>query len=225
MRLFADRRQAGALLAQRLHGQAGNAVVLALPRGGVPVAFELARALSLALDVLLVRKLGLPGNTEYAIGAIGSGGACILHHEVIDALKLPQVVVAAITAREQQELERRAALYRNGCPALPLHDREVILIDDGMATGASMQAAAMVARAERVCRLTIAVPVAPAETCELLRSQADELICLHMPEPFYSVGQWYEDFAQTSDQEVIALLELARRRQMPGGGIAHAADA
>ncbi|MBV8666294.1 MAG: phosphoribosyltransferase [Burkholderiaceae bacterium] len=212
MKLFADRRQAGVRLAERLqtYAERSSAIVLALPRGGVPVAYEVAQMLAVTLDVLLVRKLGLPGNEEYAIGAIAGGGTRILHQDVIAALGLAPQVIEAIAARELRELARREAIYRAGCDPLCLDQREVILVDDGVATGASMEVAAQVVRAAGARRIVIAVPVAPVEAGGLLGSQADEVVCLNMPEAFYSVGQWYEDFEQTSDHEVIALLEHFR---------------
>jgi putative phosphoribosyl transferase len=215
MKPFTDRQQAGELLARRLGSYAGaeNAVLLALPRGGVPVGYAIAKALGIPLDMFLVRKLGLPGNEEYAIGAIASGGARVLRTETITELKLTPATIEAIAQRERGELERREALYRGSRPALPLRERLVILVDDGVATGATIKVAAQAVRAVRPLRLIIAIPVAPVETWQELQSEADEVVCLHTPVPFYSVGQWYEEFGQTSDREVIALLEQARRDQ------------
>lgn len=213
-KLFRNRVQAGEALAQRLTAYAGrdDVIVLALPRGGVPVGAEIARHLGVPLDILLVRKLGMPGREEYAMGAIASGGVCVMQAEVLSAFNIPTEVIEKVAQRELQEIRRREKLYRAGRPAPQIREHVVILADDGLATGSTMQVAAHVVRESNPARLIVAVPVAPAETCEKLKSEADEVICLRMPEPFYSVGQWYEDFGQTSDEEVISLLEEARQK-------------
>lgn len=210
---FKNRRQAGELLAQRLHSYAdrNDVVVVALPRGGVPVAFVMARDLDAPLDVLLVRKLGLPGHEEYAMGAIASGGVCILQAEAVSGFNVPPEVIETIAQRELKEIDRREKLYRAGRPPLQLRERVVIVVDDGLATGSTMEVALHVIREANPARLIAAVPVAPVETCERLRDKVDEMVCLSMPEPFNAVGQWYENFEQTADAEVQALLEQAQR--------------
>ena len=208
MPLFRDRRDAGRLLAAKLGTYANrpDVLVLALPRGGVPVAYEVARALGAPLDVFLVRKLGIPGHEELAMGAIASGGGRVLNDEVVRALNIPDRVIDAVAAREAQELARRERLYRGGRPPLDVRGRTVILVDDGLATGATMQAAVKAVRQQRPARLVVAVPIAPPETCEELRTEADEVICAVTPEPFHAVGLWYQDFSQTTDEEVRDLL-------------------
>jgi putative phosphoribosyl transferase len=209
---FRDRMEAGRRLAQRLKREAVGApdvLVLALPRGGVPVGFAITQILNAELDILLVRKLGVPGHEELAMGAIASGGIRVLNEELIRRLGISRTVIERATAREQQEIERREQLYREGRPALPIKDRIVILVDDGLATGASMLAAARAARAQKPKRVIVAVPVASHEACEEFRRHVDEVICAETPEPFYSVGTWYEDFRQTSDAEVRELLQRA----------------
>ncbi|WP_233556215.1 phosphoribosyltransferase [Noviherbaspirillum sedimenti] len=207
--------EAGALLAQRLVAYAGrdDVLVLALPRGGVPVAFAVSQALRLPLDVLLVRKLGVPGHEEYAMGAIASGGWSVLHRDVLNSLGITMATVEQATRRETAELARRERLYRAGRAPLDLQGRTLILIDDGLATGASMQAALQAAKAGKPARVIVAIPVAPPDTCRSLRGQADDIVCLQSPELFQAVGQWYEHFDQTSDDEVIDLLAQADRAQ------------
>jgi predicted phosphoribosyltransferase len=209
--IFRDRVDAGRRLAERLkrEGIDEHALVLALPRGGVPVAYEVARALDLPLDVIVVRKLGVPGYEEFAMGAIASGGVRIVNEEVTDALRIPPDAIERIAAREQIELERREARYRNGRPAPVVRDRAVVLIDDGLATGSTMRAAVRALRAQQPRSITVAVPVAAAETCVELRREADAVVCLSTPEPFLGVGRWYADFSQTADEEVERLLERA----------------
>jgi putative phosphoribosyl transferase len=209
--LFRDRADAGRALAARGTPSLSdvNPLILALPRGGVPVAFEVARALRAELDIFLVRKLGVPGHEELAMGALASGGVRFLNRELISDLHLSQRTIEQITAREQRELERREALYRAGRPAIPIRDRHVVLIDDGLATGASMKAASKALRAEEPRCVTLAVPVAAQQTCDEFRDAVDEVICLETPDPFVAVGIWYEDFEQISDEEVRALLERA----------------
>jgi predicted phosphoribosyltransferase len=205
---FRDRAEAGRELAVRLAGYAGrdDVVVLGLPRGGVPVAAEVARSLGAPLDVFLVRKLGLPGREELAMGAIASGGALVLNRDVVDELGVPDEVVQRVAARESEELRRRAALYRGERPEPELAGRVVILVDDGLATGASMRAAVAAVKSLQPARVVVAVPAAPAPTCAELAREVDELVCLRTPEPFYAVGMWYDDFSQVSDDEVRALL-------------------
>ncbi len=210
---FKDRQEAGSLLAKRLAAYAGreDVLVLALPRGGVPVGFAITQALDLPLDILLVRKLGVPGHEEYAMGAIAGGGWSVLHRDVLNSLGITMAVVEQVTRRESAELVRRERLYRAGRPPPDLRGRTVILVDDGLATGASMQVALQAARAGKPARLVVAVPVAPPDTCRSLRALADDIVCLQSPEAFHAVGLWYERFDQTSDDEVIDLLARADR--------------
>ncbi|MBR0665497.1 hypothetical protein GXW71_14135 [Roseomonas hellenica] len=210
--VFPDRREAGRHLAGQLLHHAGrdDVVVLALPRGGVPVAYEVARALKAPLDVFVVRKLGVPGYEELAMGAIASGGMRVLNQDILDELALPAHVVDAVAAREVQELARREQLYRDGRPALPVSGRIVILIDDGLATGATMRAAIRAIRALRPARILAAVPVGSPDTCEAMRAEADEVACATTPQPLLAVGRWYRDFSQTEDDEVRDLLAGAR---------------
>jgi len=211
MNRFLDRREAGRALARRLGAYAGrpDVLVLALPRGGVPVAFEVAKALRAPLDVFLVRKLGVPGQEELAMGAIATGGGVLLNDEVVQALGMPDEVIEEVAAAERQELRRREHLYRDGRPAPDVRGKTVILVDDGLATGSSMRAALRAIRRQGPARLVVAVPVGAMETCEELQAEADEVICARAPYPFYSVGQWYEDFTQTGDEEVHDLLGQA----------------
>jgi predicted phosphoribosyltransferase len=208
---FQDRIQAGRALAERLskYANRSDVVVLALPRGGVPVGFEVAHALHAPLDVFLVRKLGVPGQPELAMGAIATGGVQVLNEDVVRVLDIPEEVIDSVAAREQRELERRESLYRDDRPPLEVADRIVILIDDGVATGSTMKAAVAALRRRHASRIVVAVPVGAGETCDELRATADEVICLLRPERFYAVGLWYEDFSQTSDAEVRDLLEKA----------------
>ncbi len=208
---FHDRRDAGRVLAERLRHYAGrpDVLVLALPRGGVPVGYEVAQALGASLDVFLVRKLGVPGHEELAMGAIASGNVRVLNPDVIAMLHIPPHVLDDIAAREEVELQRREREYRGDRPPLDARGRVVILVDDGLATGATMRAAAASLRRHGVAGLVVAVPVAAEETCEALRPEVDEIICAVTPQPFYAVGAWYEDFSQTDDAEVRALLHRA----------------
>lgn len=210
--VFRDRRDAGRRLADKLTAYAHRpeVVVLALPRGGVPVAFEVARALDAALDVFVVRKLGVPGQEELALGAVATGGVRVLNAELVAALDIPPRVLDAVTEREQQELARRETLYRGDRPAPELCGKTGILVDDGLATGASMFAAVQALRHRQPAHIVVAVPVAPPDTCEALRTVVDDALCAMTPEPFQAVGRWYEDFDQTSDDEVRALLEESR---------------
>lgn len=208
--MFADRRDAGRQLGRRLAaGALGDPrLVLALPRGGVPVAFEVAAALDAVLHVLLVRKLGVPGREELAMGAIAAGGVRVLDDEIVKGIG--QWSIDEVAARELIELKRREALYRAGHPAPDLRGRTVIVVDDGLATGLTMQAAVTALRRQAPTSVIIAAPVGAPQTCARLREHADEVICLRGPEPFNAVGAWYEDFSQTSDEEVCALLQEAR---------------
>jgi predicted phosphoribosyltransferase len=217
MTRFRDRFEAGRVLAGRLlkYANRPDVLVLALPRGGVPVAFEVARALHAPLDVFLVRKLGVPGHEELAMGAIASGGVRVLNDEVVRALHIPDEEIDAVAAEEERELERRAQAYRDGRPAPDVRGRIVILIDDGLATGSTMRAAVAALRQQGPARIVVAVPVGAAETCAELQEEADEAVCARAPEPFYAVGLWYEDFAQTTDEEVHELLQRATEEQAP----------
>ena len=208
---FRDRRHAGRVLARKLDHYRGRPglLVLALPRGGVAVAFEVAHALQAPLDVFMVRKLGFPGHEEYAMGAIASGGVQVMNP--MPGMEVSSEALARVVAREQDELVRREHLYRNNRPAVALRGRDVIVVDDGLATGSTMRAALLAIRQQQPSHLTVAVPVGAAETCKLLRADADEVVCAATPSPFRAVGIWYDDFPQASDDEVRTLLEAARR--------------
>jgi putative phosphoribosyl transferase len=212
VRTFRDRRQAGQLLAAHLGAYAGrdDVIVLALPRGGVPVAFEIARALHAPLDVFTVRKLGVPGHEEWGFGAIATGGVRVLDDDLVDRLGLPVRVIEHITDLERRELGRRERAYRGDRPAPAVTGKTVIVVDDGLATGASMRAAVRALRALRPAAIVVAVPTGARETCQTLRSEVEALICVSMPEPFYAVGSQYRDFQPTSDEEVCQLLASAR---------------
>lgn len=212
---YADRREAGAELARRLGEFRGrdDVVVLGLPRGGVPVAFEIAVALAAPLDVFVVRKLGVPGHAELAMGAIASGGVRVLNDDVLAWYSVPEAAIETVARAEAQELERREREYRGGQPLTDVAGRVVILVDDGLATGSTMKAAVQAIRFLRPARILVAVPVGAPDTCHALESMADEVVCARTPEPFSAVGLWYRDFSQTSDEEVRALLE--RRRGNP----------
>jgi predicted phosphoribosyltransferase len=181
-------------------------LVLALPRGGVPVAYEVARALGAPLDVFVVRKLGVPGYKELAMGAIATGGMRVLNDRLVERLDIPDHVIDAVAEREQRELTRRERLYRCGRPPLDFRGRTVVLVDDGLATGATMHAAIAALRQRQPARIVVAVPTASPETCEEIKAEADDVICAITPEPFHAVGRWYQDFSQTSDEEVRQLL-------------------
>ena len=211
--LFRDRADAGRVLAQRLKAYANRAdvLVLALPRGGVPVAFEVAEALDALLDIFIVRKLGVPGHEELAMGALATGGVRVVNDDVVSQLGLSDAVIDAVAAQEERELERRERAYRGARAAPDVRGRTVILVDDGLATGATMRAAAAALRKQQPARLIVAVPVAASQTCDDLRTEVDEIVCGATPEPFLGVGRWYRDFSQTTDEEVRLLLEQAWR--------------
>ena len=210
-KLFSNRREAGAKLADKLKAYANRAdvLVLALPRGGVPVAYEVARALHAPLDVFVVRKLGVPGHEELALGAIASGGVRVLNEELTSEVGIPRSMINAVVRREQKELERRERLYRGARPIPDVLGRTVILIDDGLATGATMHAAALALRKMKPSKLIVAVPVGAQDTCDEFRGVVDEVVCVITPAPFMAVGAWYADFSQTSDEEVRDLLQQA----------------
>lgn len=216
VRPFRDRTDAGRRLAVALaEREIDKPVVLALPRGGVPVGFEVATRLGAPLDVFVVRKLGVPGHEELAVGAIASGGTQVINREVAVAYGIDESMVARIARREQGELERREATYREGRPPVEVTGRSAILVDDGLATGSTMRAAAQAVRRGGAGRVMVAVPVAPAETCDLLRRDADEVVCLETPEPFHAVGLWYLDFTPVADEEIAELLRRAPRQSEP----------
>lgn len=225
--LFRDRRDAGRRLAAHLEAYADcpDVLVLALPRGGVPVAFEVARTLSAPLDVFLVRKLGVPGHEELAMGALATGGGIVLNPRVVEDLAIPRAVIERVAAAEARELARREHLYRDGRPAPAVADRTVILVDDGLATGATMRAAAVALRGQHPARLVVAVPVAAAETCAAFRAEVAETVCALTPEPFYAVGLWYADFSPTSDAEVRDLLRQAAAPAPPSAALPVQGDA
>lgn len=218
--LFLDRRDAGRQLAKLLQHYAHDhdPLILGLPRGGVPVAFEVARALDATLDIFMVRKLGVPGHEELAMGAIASGDVIVWNREVLDELRIAREHADAVIASERAELARRERAYRGDRPHPNVAGRTVILVDDGLATGASMRAAARALREQHPAELIVAVPVAAAETCRELSSEVDQVVCAATPEPFYAVGLWYHDFSPTTDREVAELLERSQAEH--GGGIA-----
>ena len=210
-RAFPNRAEAGRLLAEKLEKYAdrNDVIVLGLPRGGVPVAYEVAKSLRVPLDVFIVRKLGVPGFEELAAGAIASGGVRVLNEDVLRALPNADEIIESVTPKETAELERREKSYRDDRPAPELRDRVVILVDDGLATGATMRAAVKALRQRGVAKIVVAVPVGPPDTCREFEDEADETICASAPEFFQAVGQYYEDFSQTSDDEVRDLLARA----------------
>src|SRR6266404_1203565 len=218
--IYRDRIDAGKQLALRLADYANrdDLIVLALPRGGVPVAYEVARALNAPLDIFLVRKLGVPGYEELAMGAIATGGVRVLNDQLVGGLLIPDYIVDEVAASEQQELARRERLYRGDRPTPDVRGRTVILVDDGLATGATMLAAVKALRQQQPARIVVAVPTAAPETCEELKAEVDDIICAVTPRPFYGVGLWYQDFSQTTDEEVRNLLSLS-----PGAGKGQAA--
>ena len=200
-------------MAEHVREYAGrdDVIVLALPRGGVPVAFEIAQALAVPLDVFVVRKLGLPGHEEFALGAIASGGTRVVNRRLLEALAIPAEWIEAIEARESREVARRERDYRGERPPPDLAGRTVVLVDDGLATGSTMLAAIQAVQQEHPARVVVVVPVAPRDVCAALRRVADDVVCLRTPSDFQSVGTWYDDFSQTSDDEVRALLQRSRR--------------
>jgi putative phosphoribosyl transferase len=205
---FRTRTEAGKLLARELTAYANcqDLLVLGLPRGGVPVAYEVAKALDAPLDICLVRKIGVPGHRELAMGAIASAGVRVLNYDVVSSLAISEQIINQVTANELQELQRRDRAYRGDRPPLNVKNRTIILVDDGIATGSTMRAAVTLLQQQQPHRIVVAVPIAPPETCEQLSEQVDEVVCLKMPEHMYAVGVWYEDFSQTTDDEVCYLL-------------------
>jgi predicted phosphoribosyltransferase len=217
--LFRDRTDAGRQLAAKLGAYAGrpDVLVLALPRGGVPVACEVARALDAPLDVFLVRKLGLPGQEELAMGAVASGGVRVINDEVVQGLAIPDWMIDEVAHHEEQELRRREQLYRDDHPPPDVRGRTVILVDDGLATGSTMRAAVAALRRQGPARIVVAVPVGASQTCAEFQEEADEAVCARMPENFHAVGMWYVDFSQTTDEEVQYLLKNAAKQRTPTG--------
>ena len=206
--VFLNREQAGRALAVELsvYADRHDTIVLALPRGGVPIGYEVARALRAPLDVFLVRKLGVPGHEELAMGAVATGGVLVLNHEVVRRLRISESVIGRAAERESEELDRRDRSYRGARPPPEVAGRTVILVDDGFATGSTMLAAVRALRPQGPGRIVVGAPVAAPDTCELLRADADKVVCLVTPDPFQAVGLWYEDFSQTTDEEVRELL-------------------
>lgn len=213
--LFHDRADAGKQLAQKLSEYANrdDVIVLGLPRGGVPVAFEVAQALHAPLDLFLVRKLGVPGHEELAFGAVATGGQRVINRKVVESEQISDAEIEEVTRKEQRELERRERAYRGNRPPPQLEDRTVILVDDGLATGATMLAAVLALREYEPAKIVVAVPTASRDTCELFQDHVDEVTCASTPEPFYAVGLWYRDFSQTTDDEVRNLLSRAWQKQ------------
>jgi putative phosphoribosyl transferase len=217
--IFQDRRDAGRVLAARLahYSNRPDVLVLGLPRGGVPVAFEVARELNVPMDVFVVRKLGLPGHEELAMGAIATGGTVVLNDDIVQQLGIADRLIEAVAEREARELERRERLYRDSRPAPDVRGKTVILVDDGLATGSTVRAAVQALRRQQPARIVVAVPVASQQTCAEFRSEVEEIVCAYTPEPFYAVGLWYRDFSPTTDQEVRDLLARAQQMQMSAG--------
>lgn len=215
--IFSNRSQAGRRLAERLKDYAHrkDVTVLGIPRGGVPVAFEIAKGLGAALDVFVARKLGVPGQEELAFGAIASGGVRVLDPEIIGTLGISDVTIEEVTAREQRELERRERLYRGARTPLDIEGRTVILVDDGIATGSSLRAAISALRHLKPARLVVAAPVAPLATYERLRREVDDLVCVDLPRSFRAIGEFYEDFSQVTDREVADLLRRSWQESIP----------
>jgi putative phosphoribosyl transferase len=217
-RYFRDRSEAGRLLAAKLRAYANRSdvIVLALPRGGVPVAYEVASALRAPLDIFLVRKLGVPGYEELAMGAVATGGVRVLNDEIVRGLRIPDYVIDAVAAWQLQELARRERLYRGDRPKPNVQKRVAILVDDGLATGATMLAAIQAVRQQQPAQIVVAVPTASPEACEEMKTEADDVVCAITPAPFHSVGLWYEDFSQTTDEEVRDLLARSTS-EVPAG--------
>lgn len=215
--LFTDRREAGQLLAERLKELHldKDVLVLALPRGGVPVGYEVARALKVPLDVFITRKIGAPGNPEFAIGAVASDGTRILDEVIIQQFDIPDSYVVAETERQLTEIERRMAVYRGDRPPPQIEGRTVILVDDGVATGSTVRASLQALRKHKPARLILAVPVGPPQTIEALRSLADDVVVLATPEPFWAVGRFYQSFEQMTDEQVVQLLQAANDERRP----------
>jgi predicted phosphoribosyltransferase len=215
--IYQDRRDAGRALAAKLANYTGrpDLLVLALPRGGVPVGYEVAQALGAPLDVFLVRKLGVPGHEELAMGAIATGGVRVLNEDVVRALDLSDEVIETAAREQQQELERREQLYRGGRPLPDVSGRTVFLVDDGLATGSTMRAAVAALRQLGPAHIVVAVPVASPDVCREFREEVGNIVCARTPHPFYAVGLWYGDFTQTTDDEVRELLERASRERTP----------
>lgn len=216
--LFVDRIDAGRRLAARLeHLRDDDLVVVGLPRGGVPVAAEVAEHLGAPLDVIVVRKLGVPQQPELGMGAIGEGGVRVINDDVVRGVGVTAADLALVAAREGVELDRRARRFRGERPRIPLNGRTVVVVDDGIATGSTARAACQIVRAQGAARVVLAVPVAPPNWTVGLRDDADELVCLATPQPFFAIGEWYNDFSQTSDEEVAACLQRARERVASAG--------
>ena len=213
--IYGTRREAGVALADRLlkYSRRPDVVVLGFPRGGVPVAYEVAERLDVPLDVLVVRKLALPDNPELAMGAVATGGVRVLNPELIDSLRVPPQTIERVAAGQERELSMQERLYRGDHPPVEVANRSVILVDDGLATGSTMQAGIEALRQRGAKELVAAVPVAPKEACDVLAEQLDEIVCLNTPDPFFAVSLWYEDFDQTTDGDVRRLLEQSRNRQ------------
>ncbi|MCF3103769.1 phosphoribosyltransferase [Streptomyces roseoverticillatus] len=217
---FRDRVDAGRRLAERLgHLRAEDPVVLGLPRGGVPVAYEVARALGAPMDVVLVRKLGVPLHEELGFGAIGEGGVRVVHSDIVRMGRVDEDDLAEVQRREEANLARQAERFRGGRPRIPLKGRTAIVVDDGIATGATASAACQVVRAQEAARVVLAEPVAPPDAAQALRAEVDELVVLSTPAVFFAVGEWYQDFSQTPDEEVIDLLERNRAARTDPGGV------
>ena len=221
--IYRNRSEAGKELATKLstYNDRADVLVLALPRGGVPVAFEVAQALNAPLDIFLVRKLGVPGHEELAMGAIATGGVRVLNDDVVDYLKIPEAVIDSVAAEEAKELKRRELAYRGNRPEPEVKGKTVILIDDGLATGSTIRAAAQALRQQDPARIVVAVPVSAPDTCDEYRIGVDEIICAATPDPFWGVGLWYDDFSQTTDEEVHDLLERARKAEQHTREMAH----
>jgi putative phosphoribosyl transferase len=214
---FRNRTEAGELLAEELTSYADkpNVIVLALPRGGVPVGAQVARKLNLPFDIFVVRKLGLPGHPELAMGAIAIGGVRVINRDVVDGMRIPELVIDAVAAQEQEELMRRRHAYRGNLPAPEVRGKTVILVDDGIATGSTMIVAVAALRQLKAGRIVVAAPVIPQSTFHQIHHAADEVVAVIVPERFYGVGQWYEDFSQTTDNEVRQLLDATNHRSAP----------